>query len=149
MCFPPIARRGAFVLIAVALAFRSWPAPAAEAQPARKLDSSFANEVQGAIDRGLAWLQTHQNPAGWWSEPGQPAITALALTAFKGEPAGRHTRTEPAWLKQGYAYLLGCAQADGGIHQSNLVTYNTALSMIALLAANRPGNRRSAGYNSR
>jgi squalene-hopene/tetraprenyl-beta-curcumene cyclase len=115
-------------------------APAAERSPSvQKLDASFANEVQGCIDRGLAWLRTNQDKAGWWSESGQPAITALVLTAFKGEPAGRYSKTEPPWLAKGYSYLTSCVQPDGGIHQSNLVTYNTALSMMALLAANKPG----------
>ena len=130
--------RCASASLALALVFFGSPAPAADAQAVRKLDQSFANEVQGAIDRGLAWLQTNQNSAGWWSEPGQPALTALALTAFKGEPTGRYTKTEPPWLKKGYAHLLSSVQPDGGIHQSNLVTYNTALSMMALLAANKP-----------
>jgi squalene-hopene/tetraprenyl-beta-curcumene cyclase len=101
-------------------------------------DPSFRQEAQRAIDRGLAWLQTHQNSNGWWSSPDHPALTALALTAFKGEPTGRYQSAEPAWLQRGYAYLRSCAQPDGGIHRSNLVTYNTALSMMALLAANRP-----------
>jgi squalene-hopene/tetraprenyl-beta-curcumene cyclase len=41
-------------------------------------------------------------------------------------------------MKKSYQYLVGCAKPDGGIHQSNLVTYNTAISMMALLAANKP-----------
>ena len=100
-------------------------------------DESFANEVSRAIDRGLGWLQSNQNSNGWWSTADQPAVTALALTAFKGDPAERYTKTEPAWLKRGYGFLLGCVRPDGGIHQSNLVTYNTAISMTALGAAGK------------
>lgn len=100
-------------------------------------DISFHNEVLRAIDRGFAWLQTNQNSNGWWSTPDQPAITALALTAFKGDPAQRYTNHEPVWLQKGYSFLLSCVQPDGGIHRTNLVTYNTSISMIALLAANR------------
>lgn len=106
--------------------------------PVPLADVSFRNEVQRAIDRGLAWLQANQNSNGWWSSPDHPALTALALLAFKADPAGRYQRAEPAWLQRAYAYLAGCAQPDGGIHRSNLVTYNTAISMMALLAANRP-----------
>ena len=101
-------------------------------------DPSFRNETQRAIDRGLAWLQTNQNPAGWWSAPDQPALTALALLAFKGEPGDRYQASEPDWLKRGYACILRDVQPDGGIHHSNLVTYNTALCLMALLAANQP-----------
>src|SRR6185503_11635949 len=84
------------------------------------------------------WLQANQQTNGAWSPPDQPAITALALMAFKGEPKGRYRQTEPAWLKKGYAFVLSCARPDGSIHQTNLVTYNTSLSLMALLAADKP-----------
>lgn len=101
-------------------------------------DQSFANEVEHALTRGLAWLQANQNSNGWWSTPDQPAVTALALTAFKGDPKNRYRTPEPAWLKRGFDFVLASAQPDGGIHRSNLVTYNTSISMMALLAANKP-----------
>lgn len=101
-------------------------------------EASLRHEVQRAIDRGLAWLRTNQHPEGWWSTRDHPALTALALAAFKGDPAGRYRQDDPDWLKKGFSYLLSCAQPDGGIHQSNLVNYNTAVSMMGLLAANRP-----------
>lgn len=99
---------------------------------------SFRNEIERAIDRGLAHLQATQNSNGWWSTPDQPAVTALALTAFKGDLKNRYQATERAWMKNGYAFILGCAKPDGGIHRTNLVTYNTSISMMALLAANKP-----------
>jgi hypothetical protein len=71
----------------------------------------------------------HAGPAG---------RNALALTAFKGDVKNRNQTSEPAWLKHGYRFLLGCVRPDGGIHQTNLVTYNTSISMMALLAANQP-----------
>src|SRR6266568_8110748 len=64
-------------------------------------DISFRNEVQRAIDRGLAWLQANQNSNGYWSTGDQPAITGLALLAFTGEPNGRFEHNEPAWLQKG------------------------------------------------
>jgi squalene-hopene/tetraprenyl-beta-curcumene cyclase len=110
----------------------------AETSASRKLDQSFANEVRHAAEKGLSFLQSNQNSNGWWSTADQPAVTALALTAFKGDVAGRYGTNEPAWMKKSYAWLLSCAQADGGIHRTNLVTYNTSIAMMALLAANRP-----------
>lgn len=101
-------------------------------------DQSFANEVEHALTRGLAWLQANQNSNGWWSTPDQPAVTALALTAFKGDPENHYRTPEPAWLRRGFDFVLASAQPDGGIHRSNLVTYNTSISMMALLAANKP-----------
>ena len=101
-------------------------------------DVSFRNEVEHAIDRGLYWLQTHQNSNGWWSTADHPAVTGLALMSFKGDPSGRYSKSDPEWLSRGYAYVLSCARPDGGIHRTNLVTYNTSICMMALLAANKP-----------
>ena len=101
-------------------------------------DQSFRNEIEHALSRGLTWLQASQHSNGWWSTPDQPAVTALALTAFKGDPKKRYHDSRPAWLRKGYDFLLGSAQPDGGIHRSNLVTYNTSIAMMALLAANQP-----------
>src|ERR1043166_295699 len=88
--------------------------------------ASFRNEVQQSIDRGLSWLQSNQNSNGWWSSPDQPALTALVVLSFKGDPRGRYAKNEPEWLKRTYNSLLICAQPDGGIHRSTLVTYNTS-----------------------
>ena len=101
-------------------------------------DISFRNELQHAIDKGLAWLEKNQDTNGFWSTADQPAFTALALTAFQGEPTGRYRRIETPGLKKGYAFLLRNLKPDGGIYHTNLVTYNTSLAMMALLAAQRP-----------
>ena len=101
-------------------------------------DRSFRNEVDQAIDRGLAWLKTNQNAEGYWSTPEQPAVTALALMAFADTPDANEGTTKPAHLHKGYDFILSAVQPDGGIHKGKLVTYNTALSMMALLAAENP-----------
>ena len=105
--------------------------------PAVLSETSFKNEILRAVDRGISWLQANQNSNGWWSTPDQPAVTALALTAIKGEPRGSYRTSDPDWLKRGYSYLLSNVQPDGGIHRSNLITYNTSISMMALLAAGK------------
>jgi squalene-hopene/tetraprenyl-beta-curcumene cyclase len=101
-------------------------------------DTSYRLEIEHAIDRGLYWLQANQNSNGWWSVPDQPAVTALALMSFKGDPASHYAQNEPEWLGRGYSYLLGSVQPDGSIHREKLVTYNTSICMMALLAANKP-----------
>ena len=128
------------VALLVWLAFAIGSFAAGDAAPARPIlnrDISFQNEIQHAIDRGLGWLQTNQNPNGYWSTADQPAVTALALMAFKGEPNGRFQEKDPSWMTTGYTFLLRCAKPDGGIHQTNLVTYNTSISMLALLSAHK------------
>lgn len=121
-----------------ALSARPADAPPASRDPAFRENISVRNEVHRAINRGLDWLQSNQRSNGWWSTPDHPALTGLALMAFQGEPSGRYRRHEPDWMKRGYAYLVSCIQPDGGIHRSNLVTYNTAICLMSLLAANQP-----------
>ena len=104
----------------------------------QRTDVSFRNEVQGAIDRGIVWLREHQNTNGSWSTPDQPAVTALALAACQGNPVAKPNQEEPDWVRKGYDFILSCAKPDGSIFQTNLVTYNTSLCMMALLAANKP-----------
>lgn len=103
-----------------------------------KTDVSFRNEVQRALDKGLDFLRQNQDTNGWWSTPDHPAVTALALTAFMGEPNGRWKKPEPAFMHKGYAFILACAQPDGSICKKELQNYNTAVAMVALLAANKP-----------
>ena len=89
---------------ALASSFSLSALPASSAQPVAlppaATDISFRHEVQRALDRGLAWLQTNQNAKGRWSTPDQPAVTALALTAFQGEPGGRYGNAQPDWMKK-------------------------------------------------
>jgi squalene-hopene/tetraprenyl-beta-curcumene cyclase len=100
-------------------------------------DTSYRNELQHAVERGLLWLEANQNSNGWWSVPDQPAVTAKVLIAFQGDPRQRYRSAEPEWLQRGYRHILDSIHPDGGIHRTNLVTYNTALSMMALLGANK------------
>ncbi len=99
---------------------------------------SLKNEVQHAIDRGLLWLEKQQAPLGFWSQPDHPALTALALTAFMGEPSGRIRATMPEGIRKGYEYLFKCVQPDGGIYVKDLPNYNTAVSIMALISAYNP-----------
>jgi squalene-hopene/tetraprenyl-beta-curcumene cyclase len=113
-------------------------APGLAGPAASQANLSLRNEVQRAVDRGLAWLATSQNSNGWWSTPEHPAMTAMALSCFNGEPTGRERSPASPTLKRGYAYLLSCVKPDGSICVTDLVTYNTSLSMMGLLSANRP-----------
>lgn len=106
--------------------------------PLQAADESFKNEVQMAIDRGLAWLRAEQKTNGFWSTPDLPALTAMSVLCFKGDPAGKYNQPEPEFLQRGYKFLLEQVKSDGGIYQTNYATYNTAISMLALLQANRP-----------
>ncbi len=104
----------------------------------RQLDHvSVRNEVQIAITKGLGWLEKQQNPDGSWSLADHPALTALALRAFKAEPSGKYEQS-PAFVNKGYDFLLSSVQPDGGIYRTGLSNYNTSLALVALLMANEP-----------
>jgi squalene-hopene/tetraprenyl-beta-curcumene cyclase len=112
------------------------PVPAAEVvQGVPRADVSFRNELQLAIDRGLAWLTANQNSNGWWSSPDHPALTALPLTAYMNDPSEKYRREPTDGITKGYAFLLSAARPDGSIFHERLINYNTSISMMALVAA--------------
>ncbi|MBM3841638.1 MAG: terpene cyclase/mutase family protein [Verrucomicrobia bacterium] len=115
---------------------------AAEPREATRLNVSsenlsLRNEVERAIAKGLTWLEKHQDPKGFWTTGDNPAVTALALVAFQGRPGRDANAALPEAVKKGYDYLLDCIQPDGGIYRKDMPNYNTAVSMMALLAASR------------
>jgi squalene-hopene/tetraprenyl-beta-curcumene cyclase len=112
----------------------------AETSPAiaRPADISFRNEVQLAINRGLEWLQSNQNTNGYWSTADQPALTALALTAFMGEPSGNYQAHPSAAIERGYKFVTSYAKPDGSIYNKGLQNYNTSICMMGLVAARDP-----------
>ncbi|MBM3844834.1 MAG: cycloartenol synthase [Verrucomicrobia bacterium] len=105
----------------------------------RAPDVSFRNEVQNSIQRGLNWLGTQQNSNGWWSTADHPALTALVLSAFQGEPSGRYQVPTEAMLR-GYEFIAQSAKPDGGIYVRDLPSYNTSLAILALLGSPSPRN---------
>ena len=128
----PFAARAALLLLAAAAQAGTTPlAPHAS-------DISLRNEVQHAIDLGLNWLQTHQNTNGWWSTADQPAVTALALSAFMGEPAGSYQSHPSPAIEHGYRFIAANAKPDGSIYGKGLQNYNTAICMMGLIAARNP-----------
>lgn len=100
-------------------------------------DPALKHQVETAINRGLTWYSTNQNANGSWSLPDQPALTAMVLTAYNGEPSGKFLKHPTPEMEKGYGFLMSCVKPDGGIHRTNLVTYNTATCMMALITAHR------------
>jgi len=100
---------------------------------------SLRLEIEHTIDRGLKYLATQQDAAtGAWSETDYPALTALPVAAFLGDP-GRAPETEISQeLDKALDFIAGNAKRGGGIYGKGLATYNTALSMMALVQSGRP-----------
>ena len=61
---------------------------------------SFQNELQRSIDRGMMALKASQHEDGWWTSPEHPAVTALVLVAYNGNPS--KPKISPAWVKNAY-----------------------------------------------
>ena len=88
--------------------------------------------VRASIGRGVEFLLRSQNPAGWWSNAEQPALTALALTALCLEPTGTLRESRTSEMNRGFDYLLSSARPDGSIYRVGLANYNTSLALVAL-----------------
>jgi squalene-hopene/tetraprenyl-beta-curcumene cyclase len=108
----------------------------AESDPVLKnpKNLSLRNEVQTAIDRGLAFLQSQQKPDGSWSNSDHPALTAMPVLAFQRAAGGKNVSNPPKFLKKAYEYLRTHVKPDGGIYNKGLSNYNTSVVMMALLA---------------
>jgi squalene-hopene/tetraprenyl-beta-curcumene cyclase len=112
--------------------------PMARAQeiiPHNEADLSVRNEAGIAIEKGIAWLKQHQNPDGSWSLNDYPALTALPLWAYMGDP-DTPRGPKPDYIRKGYDFILSSVQPDGGIYRKGLANYNTSISLIALVLAN-------------
>lgn len=107
----------------------------AEAAVPQKHDISFANEVKHAIDKGLDWLSANQKTNGCWSTPDHPAVTALALEAYMGEPSSRFQRNPTPAIRNGYKFILSDVKPNGAIYARELENYNTSICMMALVTA--------------
>jgi squalene-hopene/tetraprenyl-beta-curcumene cyclase len=99
---------------------------------------SLRNEVQLAIDRGLAFLKSQQKEDGSWSNPEHPALTALPVIAFQRAPGGANIKNPPDFLRKSYDFIRSNAKPDGGIYAKGLSNYNTAVTMTALLLTGEP-----------
>ena len=101
-------------------------------------DISFQNELQRSIDRGIDFLKKSQSPDGYWINADHPAVTAIALVAYQGNP--NKPKATPDWVKKGYKYILKNSQPNGSIYVpgKGLANYNTSLSMMAMLASGEP-----------
>ena len=104
-------------------------------------------EHEAAVERGLAWLGTHQNPDGSWTakigyklnadyretgETGHVGVTALAGTAFL---AGGHLPDRGEYsdtVEHALDFVLGAVQEDGYITQAGSRMYSHAFGTLFL-----------------
>jgi squalene-hopene/tetraprenyl-beta-curcumene cyclase len=128
-------------LFSVLFAFALLPGTSGAAEKvvaASKPNVSLKLELETAIGKGLDWLAKNQKEDGTWGQSEYPALSALALTAFQGDPSGSYKRKHEANIKKGYDQLVSNAKPDGGIYVEKLANYNTSISLMALVVANNP-----------
>jgi squalene-hopene/tetraprenyl-beta-curcumene cyclase len=110
------------------------------------IDPSTLKDVNHTLDQGFRWLAARQNEDGSWSQPGYPALTALAVMAYAIAPRAASGDSLPPAAEKGVLYLLRCVQPDGGIYvpsdkAPSMPHYNTSISLSALALVNRPSLR--------
>jgi squalene-hopene/tetraprenyl-beta-curcumene cyclase len=101
-------------------------------------DISLKLEIERSLAKGSAYLLSIQDAAtGSWSDVSIPAFTALAISAILGDPKLDRSAGLPASVEKGYEFLLSNVRDDGGIYGKGLATYNTSLSIMALLQSGK------------
>lgn len=107
-------------------------------------------QASGLAERAIAYLRSKQDErTGGWSvppegtaQPSLPAITALVLNGLLMQPGV--TKDDPA-VQRGVAYILSFRKPDGGIYDSILPSYNTAISLSALALVDTPEAKAAIG----
>ena len=98
---------------------------------------SMKQEVLHAINKGVGWLEKQQGESGIWGEEEYPALTAMAISAILNDPSRDPAAPLPPAVQKGFAFIKTKVQSDGGIYGKGLASYNTSISMMAMMQANR------------
>jgi squalene-hopene/tetraprenyl-beta-curcumene cyclase len=127
------------LIAAMALTLSPIATPAEPTTAPTVTPANATAEAQKLIDTGLDYLSSVQKPdGGWASEKEPPGITALVLRAMVQDQ--KHTTKNPL-VKSGFDKLLSYQLESGGIYKDMLATYNTAIAVSALAAADDPALR--------
>jgi len=95
---------------------------------------SLKLEMENSIRTGNGYLKKQQNEKGYWKEETIPAYTALSIAAAMRDPNLDEGKT-PEHIKTAYTWLLSNQKESGAIYGKGLATYNTATSIMALVAS--------------
>lgn len=96
---------------------------------------SVTQESEHSITKGVQFLLSKQEEAGNIGSANTPAFTALALRAILSDPNRDHDKAIDEKSQKALDWLLSQQKEDGGIYQRGQATYNTAATIMALLAA--------------
>ncbi len=102
----------------------------APAEPKGTLTEGTKKAVNAAMDKGIRFLRNSLNKEG---HLGDPALTALVLTAFFSSTR-KYGPEDGPWVRKGIEYLIQCQKEDGGIYVDQLRNYYTSVALMALTA---------------
>jgi len=104
------------------------------------IDDAHREKARTAISRAAAYLKTQQDQAtGGWSVnpsgPQYPAITGLVVQGLAMAPG---VGPKDDAVVRGAKFMLAYRQADGGIYDQVLPSYNTSICLSALARLGSP-----------
>ena len=127
-----------FAFVAMVLSAVTIAAVDAEAQSRPGLTAETQKKLMESLNKAEAYLKQQQAPDGIWEK--HPGITALAATAILKQPGKSKAAQLPAVTKS-LDYLVSLAKPNGGIYDSAIPHYITAVSASALAAGGRAQDR--------
>jgi squalene-hopene/tetraprenyl-beta-curcumene cyclase len=101
------------------------------------LSTATRQKLTESLSKGAAFLAKQQQPDGKYDN--HPGITAMAAAALLKQPGQRDKQL--ATVGKTLDYLKALAKPDGGIYEKMIPHYITAVSIQALTAGGRPGDK--------
>ncbi len=109
-------------------------AAAAMADAGSPLSDAEKAQAEAIASKAIAYLRAQQDKekGGWRINPQGPTFPAISALAMWGMLMQPGIGAEDETIAAGTKFLLGMQQADGGIYDKALPSYNTAISLSAL-----------------
>ena len=108
------------------------------ARTSGRLSADTRAKLLDALNKGETYLRQNQQADGRWEK--HPGITALAITAILRQP-GKDKGAQLKSVTTALDGLVALAKPDGGIYETAIPHYITAVSASALAAAGRPQDK--------
>lgn len=104
----------------------------------QQLSPATRQKLVASLNKGAAFIKSQQRPDGTFDA--HEGVTAVAANALLRQPGAAHEDALAATSKA-LDKLRSLAKPDGGIYDKALPHYVTAVSVSALAAAGRPGDK--------
>ncbi len=123
------------IIISAALIGAACCIPSPPPLLAAPAEVNETDHAEAVIAKAFGYLKAHQNEDGSWQSPKEPpGITAIVIKAFAQDPSQK--MTEP-FLAKGIERMKAYQNPDGSVGEA-LLTYNTAITISAMVATKEP-----------